>query len=465
MIDALIYGTASLAERLDSEIAQHGGPFKVRAFVCEKPVDSKHDDGRVDQNLVATLVAHPAQTILIALEHPAGPQITRILAACAPFDIECRIVSGDCANLPRMSALSRLRRVELPDIVGPALSGNSDAVLEAGIKNRRILVTGAGGSIGSELCKRIARFSPARIIAFDQAESGLFELGFALRSQFPGLEFAQEIGSIQNVHRLRELFRHHSPECVLHAAAYKHVPFMESHPFEAVENNVLGTNAVARAALQNGVEDFVLISTDKAVSPCSMLGLSKRISELLVCQLNSGPTRFMAIRFGNVVGSTGSVSQVFEKQIMAGGPITVTHPQSQRFFMTIPQACRSILHCTANRRAGTICVARTAENMLVTELARRMLLLHRRSLFEVPIEYIGLRPGERLQESLLSADQDRTLDNDGEHTFVVPAVRVDIGRSLAHLAKACESRNVNELLDGIRPLVPEFTPSTELVSR
>ncbi len=246
----------------------------------------------------------------------------------------------------------------MEDLLGRPAVQLDESVIRAGLAGKVVLVTGAGGSIGSELCRQIARYHPAAIVGLDQAETELYHIDQEMRERFPRAAFYAEVGSVQNRRRLDEIFREHRPHAVYHAAAYKHVPLMEAHLFEAVENNIFGTHEIARAARSAGVKTVVLVSSDKAVRPVSIMGATKRMAEL-VC-LAAGEeekcTRFMAVRFGNVLGSNGSVIPRFRRQIAAGGPVTVTHPDMRRYFMTIAEAAQLVLQAAAHGRQAGKCL-------------------------------------------------------------------------------------------------------------
>lgn len=278
----------------------------------------------------------------------------------------------------------------------------ADVAPSAFLKEKRILVTGAGGSIGAELCRQIASHGAGQLILFERYESSVYLLDLELRRRFPSVKTIPVIGDITQVERVSSLFRASRPEIVFHAAAHKHVPLMEQFPGEAVRNNVLGTRIVAEAALISGSTHFVLLSTDKAVNPSSVMGATKRIAELIIQGMNGvGPTRFSAVRFGNVLGSNGSVVPLFADQIRKGGPVTVTHPDIRRYFMTIPQAVQLVLQASMMGRGGEVFVLDMGEQILIVDLARRMIELA--GLVpdkDIRIEFIGLRPGEKLSEEL-----------------------------------------------------------------
>jgi FlaA1/EpsC-like NDP-sugar epimerase len=328
------------------------------------------------------------------------------------------------------------------------------------------LVTGAGGSIGSELCRQIARFRPAALVAFEVSETALFHLEYEMRQTFPGLVFHAEIGNIQNVQRLREVFAQHSPALVFHAAAYKHVPLMESHFFEAVENNVFGTFNLAAVAGQYGVEDFVMISSDKAVHPANIMGTTKRVAELLVRSFQNGGPRYVSVRFGNVLGSNGSVVPLFKKQIAAGGPVTVTHPDMRRYFMTIPEAAQLVLEACSIGHGGEIFVLDMGEPVKIVDLAEQLIRLSGlRPELDIRIEFTGMRPGEKLYEEVNMADEDM-LPTYHEKIRIFSGSSLpweELSLCLARLRSACERRDVRSLLSELICIVPDYTASEEVL--
>ncbi len=300
------------------------------------------------------------EIVLIALPAATGAQIAAILGECHRAGVAAKRVPAPAEPMGERILADRIRDVRIEDLLGrPAVelaAGRIQSCRALKMTGRVVLVTGAGGSIGSELCRQIASFQPAALVGLDHAETALYEIDRELRARFPEVEFHPEVGNIQNPRRLEEIFREHGPQSVYHAAAYKHVPLMETHLFEAVENNVFGTWNVARAAAAFGVEDFVLISSDKAVRPANVMGATKRLAEMVARAqgqtqgLTPARGRFISVRFGNVLGSSGSVVPLFKEQIAAGGPLTVTHPEMRRFFMTIPEAAQLVLEAAAMGR-------------------------------------------------------------------------------------------------------------------
>ena len=289
-----------------------------------------------------------------------------------------------------------------------------------------------------------------------------------MRQAFPLVPFYPEIGSIQNRARLDEVFGQYAPSVVYHAAAYKHVPLMEAHVFEAIENNVFGTYNLGLAALRHKVEDFVMISSDKAVRPTNVMGATKRIAELLLLALQNGGTQFVAVRFGNVLGSNGSVIPIFKKQILAGGPITVTHPEMRRFFMTIPEACQLVLQASAIGKGGQICVLDMGQPVKIVELARNLILLSGLKPDEdIKIEFTGTRPGEKLYEELSTLLEDTVpTQHDKVRIFVGNGVQEDDMLSwIDTLREICESRDVGRLVVALKEIVLDYSPSTHLLKR
>jgi FlaA1/EpsC-like NDP-sugar epimerase len=319
-------------------------------------------------------------------------------------------------------SVSQLREVELDDLLGRDPVKLDDAQLSELLRGKTVLVTGAGGSIGSELCRQIARFGPGRLVLFDLSEFALYAIEQEFRDRHPRLALTAAIGDAKDERRVRELFGRHAPQVVFHAAAYKHVPLMEQdNALQALANNVLSTIVTARAAQAAGTGTYVLVSTDKAVNPTNVMGATKRLAEMLCQALQPrGATRFVMVRFGNVLGSTGSVIPRFRAQIAAGGPVTVTHPEIQRYFMSIPEAAQLVLQAAQLGRGGDLFVLDMGEPVKIVDLARQMIRLSGFSEQDIRIEFTGLRPGEKLFEELL-------VDN--ETTLPTPHAKLRIARA------------------------------------
>ncbi len=402
---------------------------------------------------------HGIQRVVIAIPSATGAQMSRILRLALESGVVCRIVQGQGQPL---------REIALEDLLGRKQVHLDQEGIRARIQGEVILVTGAAGSIGAEICRQIARFHPKALVGFDEAETPLFEIERELRQCFPQLDFHAEIGSITHPERVRRVLERHQPSCIFHAAAYKHVPMMEKHVFAAVENNVFGTWNVAQAAIIQGVRDFVLISTDKAVRPASMMGATKRVAEMVIraLQEESG-TRFAAVRFGNVLGSSGSVVPIFTEQIAAGGPVTVTHPEMRRYFMTIPEAAQLVLQAFSLGRGGEVLVLDMGAPVKIVDLARYLILLAGfQPDREIKIQFTGLRPGEKLFEELnLQNESLVATAHEQIRSYLSPA-HLDAEQMrevLTDLRQVVSQEEIGRLLMLLKALIPSYTPSSLLL--
>jgi len=359
-------------------------------------------------------------------------------------------------------AIRKLREIRLEDLLGRPQTRWEESPLSEHLSERVILVTGAGGSIGSELCRQIARHRPKALIGLDQAETALYHVEQELRERFPALDFLPALGNIQSSRRLEELFQEHRPQSVYHAAAYKHVPLMEAHLFEAIENNVLGTRNLAQAASDHGADEFVLVSSDKAVRPAGVMGATKRVAEM-ICQAADAEsaTRFLAVRFGNVMESNGSVIPNFRRQIEAGGPVTVTHPDMQRYFMTIPEAAKLVLESARIGRGGEIFVLEMGEPVRILDLARRMIELSGlRPDIDIPIVFSGIRPGEKLHEEVRALEENTSSTPHAKiRVFSGPIPPRMMRRILDELEQAAEERDSAQVIACLQKMIPGYTPS------
>ena len=355
----------------------------------------------------------------------------------------------------------------IEDLLGRSPLRLTGSAISHSIHDRVVLVTGAAGSIGSELCTQIARFHPAALIALDIAESPLFELDLRLRRAFPAIPIHPEIANIQNSARLREILLRHKPSILYHAAAYKHVPLMETHVFDAIENNVLATCALARAATHHNVEHFVFISSDKAVRPSSVMGATKRIAEIALSAMHTPVTNFVSVRFGNVLESNGSVIPIFRKQIAAGGPVTVTHPDMRRFFMTNSEACQLVLQAAAIGQRGRIYVLDMGRQVSILDLARKMIRACGRTEQDIRIEFTGTRPGEKLSEELHGL-LEHTMPTEHENIRVLSdsnTGQIDVQRSIDSLRDSCASRDLEGVVELLKETIEDYMPSPELLAR
>jgi FlaA1/EpsC-like NDP-sugar epimerase len=360
---------------------------------------------------VAQVAEHAGVThAVIAMPSATHQERKRAMDLCNRAGISVMTVPALADIVSGKVSVSSLRPVELDDLLGRDPVQLDDAGLHAFLDGKTVLVTGAGGSIGAELCRQIARFAPSRIVLFELSELALYGIEQEFRDRFPAVAVSAVAGDAKDERRVAEVFSRFHPRVVFHAAAYKHVPLMEEeNAFQAVLNNVLSTVVVARAAQRGGAEKFVLVSTDKAVNPANVMGASKRLAELACQALQpAGAMQFVIVRFGNVLGSTGSVVPRFREQLARGGPLTVTHPEIQRYFMSIPEATQLVLQAALMGAGGEIYVLDMGEPVKIAELARQMIRLSGFSESDIRIEYTGLRPGEKLYEEPL-ADAETTL--------------------------------------------------------
>jgi len=406
--------------------------------------------------------------ILIAIPSATGKQMQTIIAKCR----ECKV---DFKTLPAIGDIIRgsasatdVRNLRVEDLLAREPVRLDLASIRAKFQETPVLITGAGGSIGSELSRQIADFRPSKLVLFDQSESDLFEIELELAHRFPALKRVAAVGDILDVKRLREIFAEHRPQSVFHAAAYKHVPMMEQNCFQAVTNNIFGTYNVALMARQYDAGEFVMISSDKAVNPGNVMGVTKRVAELLILGLQHHQTRFVSVRFGNVLGSRGSVLPVLQQQIAARSPITITDPEAKRYFMTIAEAVQLVLQASTMGKGGEIFVLDMGEPVKIVDLARTLLTLSGLEPDrDVKIVFTGLRPGEKLFEEL-------KLEGEGIKPTAHEKIRVLDGGAvsfeqvqswLEDLARLTEARNVHGLVSKLKEIVPEYTPSPQILAR
>ncbi len=475
----LIFGAGKAGVMLLNELRTHPAvQYQVAGFLDDDP--AKRDmrlhgirifGGRADLPQLAAKLA--IDEVLVALPRASGSDITAILEQCHTAQVVAKRVPALSEIIENKILLDQIREVRIEDLLGRPPTRLDEAKLAGSLCGQTVLVTGAGGSIGSELCRQIARHSPAALIAFDHAETALYEIEQELRTERAGLCFHPEVGSVQNRARLEEVFARHRPAIVFHAAAYKHVPMMESHAFEAVKNNVFGTRNVARSAANWGAQSFVMISTDKAVRPTNIMGATKRMAELICIAEGlrsskrlSQPMKTVAVRFGNVLGSNGSVIPKFRKQIAKGGPVTVTHPDMRRFFMTIPEAAQLVLQASAMGLGGEIFVLEMGEPVKILDLARKLIVLSGlRPDEDISIEFSGLRPGEKMFEEL-SAYEENTVATPHPQirVFSGPAPqRAMVDEALERLRDAVRARDTAGVVMVLKEVVPDYNPSTSVL--
>ena len=396
--------------------------------------------------------------IIVAMPSISRPELRKILEICKETNCKLRSLPGMYQLVNGEVNVSKLRDVEVADWQGrDPISVDLDSILGY-VQNKTVLVTGGGGSIGSELCRQIASHRPKHLIILDIYENNVYDIQQELKTKYPDLRMTVLIASVRNTNRMNWIFEKYKPDIVYHAAAHKHVPLMEDSPNEAVKNNVFGTWKTAQAAAFYGVKRFVLISTDKAVNPTNIMGASKRICEMIIQTFNNHyDTEFVAVRFGNVLGSNGSVIPLFRKQIVAGGPVTVTHPDIIRYFMTIPEAVSLVLQAGAYARGGEIFVLDMGEPVKILDLAENLIRLSGYRVGEdIKIEFTGLRPGEKLYEELLM-DEEGMRETANKLIHVGKPIEIDEMKFFQQL-KRLKEESKNESRD-IRPLIREIVPT------
>ena len=418
-------------------------------------------------DLPQLIVHHKVECVLIAIPSAPGRTVERIVDKCRECKVSFKILPPLSELINQHASVTQVRKLRVDDLLSRNPVHLDLEQIRVRLEDKVLVITGAGGSIGSELARQVAAFNPRRLVLFDRSENDLFKIGMELSSKYPQLDFVPVIGDILDVNVLREVFALHRPTSVFHAAAYKHVPMMERNCFQAVVNNVFGTYNVALLARQFDAEDFVMISSDKAVNPTNVMGVSKRVAEVIILALQHNRTRFISVRFGNVLGSNGSVLPIFEEQIASGGPVTVTHPEAKRYFMTTAEAVQLVLQASTMGKGGEIFVLNMGEPINIVDLARRMIVLSGLEPDkDVKIVFTGLRPGEKLFEELkLEGEGIQPTPHDKIWVFKGTEPRFEEVRVwLEELSALVESRNVHGLISKLQEIVPEYWPSEEIVA-
>lgn len=410
------------------------------------------------EDLPGVVEQHSVDSIFIAIPSATNAEMQRIVRLCEQTGRPFRTLPRLQDLVSGQAGLQALREVSIDDLLGRDTVKLDRAAIQRGLSGRRVLVSGGGGSIGRELCRQVARLLPHSLVVFESNEFNLYRAESLLRREFPDLQLHALLGDVCDPGAVDRVLGLHRPEVIFHAAAYKHVPILESQAREALHNNLLGTHVLGEAACRHGCGKFVLISTDKAVNPGSVMGASKRAAEILCEHLNRrGPTRFITVRFGNVLESDGSVVPLFRDQIKAGGPVTVTHPEVSRYFMTIPEACQLILQSGAMGEGGEIFVLDMGEPVNIAYLAELMIRLSGKVPGrDIAIQFVGLRPGEKLKEELFYEKE--RLEATG-HPKIMRALhqcdgRLDVARFVEQAADACvrfDDQKCRSLLESVVP--------------
>jgi FlaA1/EpsC-like NDP-sugar epimerase len=473
-IGILIYGAGVAGAELVHEIHSNrctryevkgfldDDPSKQRALIMGVPVLAP---GRQAASVVRYLNRHKPAVgeIIIAMPTATGAQMREALANCHAARIPCKTIPGIDQLLSGRFLTAQVRNLSVHDLLGRQPVQLDEGPIQASIAGRSVMITGAAGSIGSELCRQVARFGPARLVAFDQAESDLFRIENELRDKYPQLELVTALGDIRQTDRMDEVLHRHGVESIFHAAAYKHVPMMESHVLEAARNNIIGTWNLVGAARRRSVRSLVMISSDKAVNPVCVMGATKRVCERIVSARRPGgaDAKCVSVRFGNVLGSNGSVVPIFREQIAAGGPVKVTHPEARRFFMTISEAVSLVVQASAKSQGSEIFVLDMGEPIRIVDLAENMIRLAGLIPYEdIDIQFTGLRPGEKLIEELNGKDEIMSATHQEKMQVIhEPPLNWDsIADWIGELQTLLMARHEQGAIEHIQRLVPEYTP-------
>lgn len=464
----LIVGAGNAGEALFREI--HRMPiaqYDVIGFIDDDPIKQGANIhgipvlGTVEQ-LPKICEDQNIEEIAIAMPEASHHQRRRVVQV---FDKGTKIRFRTVPSLTDIASgklsVSQMKDVDINDLLGREAVELDLDLIEAFLKDKTILVTGAGGSIGSEMCRQVCNFSPKLLLLIEQAENPLFYMERELHKQFPDIPIKAAVCNITDKIRVEGLFETYKPQVVIHAAAHKHVPLMELNPGEAIKNNIVGTQIVSEAANNYGAANFVMISTDKAVNPTSIMGSSKRIAEMYIQDLSrTSKTHFVTVRFGNVLGSDGSVVPIFKKQIAEGGPVTITHPKMKRYFMTIPEASQLVLQAATMGKGGEIFVLDMGEPVKIIDLARDLITLSGFKPGEdIEITYTNPRPGEKLFEelSIEGEDMQRTRHSKISIWKNIPMDRDKLRAGINELITIAQAQNQNEIVRKIKELVPEYT--------
>ena len=464
----IIIGAGDCGEKISREI--HDNPhlgYRIIGFIDDDPFKSKRQIHGISVLGNRDEIKHyaeqlGAQELLIAMPSISSKDMRTVVKLCEESGIPFKTVPSMGELINGKVTIKAIRDVSYRDLLGRAPVKLDEERIGAYLKGKRVLITGAGGSIGSELCRQVCRFTPESLVLYERAESPLYEIELELREHFQGIKIIPKLSDITNTRKLDKIFDETRPEVVFHAAAYKHVPMLEHNPWEAIGNNILGTRNVITTSNIYNVERFVLVSTDKAVRPANVMGASKRVAELMVQAQNGcgiSDTKYITVRFGNVVGSVGSVIPLFKKQIEKGGPVTVTHPEITRFFMTIPEACQLILQAGSMGNGGEIFILDMGVPIKIADMAEDLIRLSGFEPYEdIDIKFIGLRPGEKLYEELIT-EGEGIVNTSHEKILVLKGAVCELnilnGR-LERMKRLMEEQDGDSIRSALKEILPEY---------
>ena len=464
----LIVGAGDTGEIVLREINKHPEfGYKAIGFIDDNPekLGKRIHNLKVlgtREDIARMVESYHIDQIIIAISTASGEAVRQIVSYCQKSKVDIKIVPEISKIVSGSMTIADFRNVKAEDLLGRKTIKLNNEDTSAFIKNKRVLVTGAGGSIGSEICRHLVLFQPKQIILFEHNENDVYFLSLDLNKKFPNIEFNTVIGDIKDVGLLKNAFSKFNPQVVFHAAAHKHVPLMEENPASAIKNNIIGTRNLIYAAAHYNAESFVLISTDKAVNPTSIMGASKRIAEMILqTKAKSSKTKFMAVRFGNVIGSNGSVVELFKKQIAEGGPVTVTDPNVIRYFMTVGEAAQLVIQAGSIGKGGEIFILDMGEQMKIADLAKNLITLSGLEIDkDIFIKFTGLRPGEKLYEEILR-DKERDRATKNEKIFVAQADTFNpekLRKDVKDLKRFADLMDHQKVVKKIKEMVPNFKP-------
>ena len=462
---ALIIGAGDAGVMVARELKNHQSSFLPVGFIDDDP--NKQNISVLGLPVLGTrkeipevVACRDIKLIIIAIPSVDAAAIREIVDICRSTTAETKILPGMYQIIDGHVSVNHLRPVQLEDLLRRDPIKVDMEEITGYLGGETVLITGAGGSIGSELCRQVAAVGPKKLILMDHSENSIHGEWLELQDQFPDVPLVIEIADIRDKPRVHHVFQVHRPSVVFHAAAHKHVPLMELHPAEAVKTNIFGTRNMAEAAKRFGVKTFVFISTDKAVNPSSVMGATKRIAEMIIREENNvGETNFAAVRFGNVLGSSGSVVPIFEQQIARGGPVTITHPDMKRFFMTIPEAVQLVIQAGAMAKGGEVFILDMGKPVRIEDMARDMIRLSGLEPDkDIVIKYTGIRPGEKLFEELLTAEEGSNATKHKRIYAARPAL-IDVAaleRELANLNSKGLQCTADDIFSALRAVIPRF---------
>jgi FlaA1/EpsC-like NDP-sugar epimerase len=471
--NVLIIGAGDVGEMILRSIRRERNmPYEVAGFLDDDPDKIGRRIHGVEvldhiSNLEGVVREKGAKEVIIAIQNISGRKIREITKQCQAMGVSCKTVPSVGGILRGSISISHIRPVQVEDLLKREPVQLDLDMIARFISGRRIMVTGAGGSIGSELCRQIMGFEPSKLILFERGENDLYEIEVGLREQFHDSKvLVPVIGDILDEYKIDDVLQEHTPEVIFHAAAYKHVPIMEMHPLDAIKNNILGTWNVVSKSCAQGVQNFVLISTDKAVKPSSIMGATKRVAEMICQGFNQeGSTRFVAVRFGNVLESNGSVIPCFRRQIARGGPLTVTHPEVTRYFMTIPEAAQLVLQAGAMGRGGEIYLLDMGDPIKILDLATDLISLSGLvSGEDIDIKFIGLRPGEKLHEELIAEKESlkNTAHPKISEVNSTPVKWSTLKVDIEHLFSKVGHKDRQAIIKMLQEIVPDYQPGKKM---